>query len=117
MWVCLFSEKGNKMAKKGYKFTNKNHSQKSVMGTFFGALSLISMIVLIYLSYQRNGEVPVNYGVAVILVLIFSGIGMTLSVLAMKEREKFKGFAIAGIVLNALGLISVSAVLFAGSYV
>lgn len=105
------------MAKKGYKFTNKNHSQKSVMGTFFGALSVISMIVLIFLSYRRSGEVPVNYGVAVILVLIFSGIGMTLSVLAMKEREKFKGFAIAGIVLNALGLISVSAVLFAGSYV
>jgi heme/copper-type cytochrome/quinol oxidase subunit 3 len=111
------SEKGDKMAKKGYKFTNKNHSQKSVMGTFFGALSVISMIVLIYLSYLRAGEVPVNYGIAVILILIFSGIGMTLSVMAMKEREKFKGFAIAGIVLNALGLISVSAVLFAGSQI
>ncbi len=111
------SEKGDKMAKKGYKFTNKKHSQKSVMSTVFGALSLISLIVLVYLSYQRAGNVPVNYGIAVILALIFAGIGMGIGIMAMQEREKFKGFAIAGIVLNGLAIASVSAVLFAGSYI
>lgn len=104
------------MAKKGYKFTNKKHSPKAVMSTVFGALSDISLIVLVYLSYIRGGQVPVNYGIAVILVLIFAVVGCLLGVLAWQEREKFKVFAIIGLVLNAVALMAVSGVLYAGSY-
>lgn len=104
------------MAKKGYKFTNKKHSAKAVMSTAFGSLSVISLIVLVYLSYLRGGQVPVNYGIAVILALVFSVIGCILGVLAWQEREKFKGFAIIGLVLNVVALLSVSGILYAGSY-
>lgn len=104
------------MAKKGYKFTNKKHSPKAVMSTVFGALSDISLIVLVYLSYIRGGQVPVNYGIAVILVLIFAVVGCLLGVLAWQEREKFKVFAIIGLVLNVVALMAVSGVLYAGSY-
>lgn len=104
------------MAKKGYKFTNKKHSPKAVMSTVFGALSDISLIVLVYLSYARGGQVPVNYGIAVILVLIFAIVGCLLGVLAWQEREKFKVFAIIGLVLNVVALMAVSGILYAGSY-
>lgn len=104
------------MAKKGYKFTNKKHSPKAVMSTVFGALSDISLIVLVYLSYTRGGQVPVNYGIAVILVLIFAIVGCLLGVLAWQEREKFKVFAIIGLVLNVVALMAVSGILYAGSY-
>lgn len=104
------------MAKKGYKFTNKKHSPKAVMSTVFGALSDISLIVLVYLSYMRGGQVPVNYGIAVILVLIFAIVGCLLGVLAWQEREKFKVFAIIGLVLNVAALMAVSGILYAGSY-
>lgn len=104
------------MSKKGYKFTNKKHSPKAVMSTVFGILSDVSLIVLVYLSYLRGGQVPVNYGIAVILVLIFAIIGVLLGVLAWQEREKFKVFAIIGLVLNAVALASVSGILYAGAY-
>lgn len=116
MGMPIFAERGRKVPKKGYKFTNKKHSEKSVMSTVFGALSMISMIVLIYLSYRLRGEVPVNYGIAVMLILVFGIVGLILGVLAMQEREKFRFFAIMGLVLNGLAIVSVSAVLYAGSY-
>ncbi len=116
MGMPIFAERGRKVPKKGYKFTNKKHSEKSVMSTVFGALSMTSMIVLIYLSYRLRGEVPVNYGIAVMLILVFGIVGLILGVLAMQEREKFRFFAIMGLVLNGLAIVSVSAVLYAGSY-
>ncbi len=116
MGMPIFAERGRKVPKKGYKFTNKKHSEKSVMSTVFGALSMISMIVLIYLSYRLRGEVPVNYGIAVMLILVFGIVGLILGVFAMQEREKFRFFAIMGLVLNGLAIVSVSAVLYAGSY-
>lgn len=117
MGMPIFAERGRKVPKKGYKFTNKKHSEKSVMSTVFGALSMTSMIVLIYLSYRLRGEVPVNYGIAVMLILVFGIVGLVLGVLAMQEREKFRFFAIMGLVLNGLAIFSVSAVLYAGSYI
>lgn len=104
------------MAKKGYKFTNKKHSPKAVMSTVFGVLSVASLVTLVYLSYLRAGQVPVNYGIAMILALVFAIVGCVLGVLAWQEREKFKVFAIIGLVLNGVALLSVSGILYAGSY-
>ena len=79
------------MAKRrNYKFTNKGHSQKAGMGTVFGSLSCVSLIALIYLTYLKAGEAPLNYGIAAILALVFAIIGMILAVLAVREKEKFK---------------------------
>lgn len=104
------------MAKrKNYKFTNKVHSPKAVLGTFFGALSCISLIALIYLTYLKKGVAPFNYGVAGILALIFAIVGMVLSVFAVQEKEKFLVFAWIGVALNALAILGVSGILYAGS--
>ena len=102
--------------KKNYKFTNKGHSQKAVMSTVFGALSCISLIVLIYLSYLNKGDAPFKYGVAGILALVFGIVGMILAVLAVQEKEKFLLFGWIGVVLNALAILGISGILYAGSY-
>lgn len=101
--------------RKNYKFTNKGHSQKAVMGTVFGSLSCISLIALIYLTYLKAGAAPVNYGIAAILALVFAIVGMVLAVLAVREKEKFKLFAWLGVVLNAMALLGISGILYAGS--
>ena len=104
------------MAKrKHYKFTNKGHSSKAVLSTFFGALSCISLIVLIYLSYLKKGIAPFNYGIAGILALVFAIVGMVLAVLAVREKEKFLIFGWIGVALNALAILGVSGILYAGS--
>ena len=116
MWACLFSEKGYIMAKKGYKFTNKIHSPKAVMSTVFGILSGVSLIVLIYLAYQSKGAVPVNYGIAGILVMLFAVVGMVLGVMAVQEKDKYRLFVWIGLILNFAVLAGISGVLYAGAY-
>lgn len=101
--------------KKNYKFTNKGHSAKAVLSTFFGALSCISLIVLVYLAYLKKGVAPFNYGIAGILALVFSIIGMVLAVFAVQEKEKFLVFGWIGVALNALAILGVSGILYAGS--
>ncbi len=86
------------------------------MSTVFGVLSIASLVTLVYLSYLRGGQVPVNYGIAMILALVFAIVGCLLGVFAWQEREKFKVFAIIGLVLNGVALLSVSGILYAGSY-
>jgi hypothetical protein len=102
--------------KKNYKFTNKGHSQKAIMSTVFGALSCISLIVLIYLSYLNKGDAPFKYGVAAMLSLIFGIVGMILAVLAVQEKDKFLVFGWIGVALNALAIMGMSGILYAGSY-
>lgn len=104
------------MAKTSYKFTNKSHSKKAVMSTVFGVLSGVSLIVVIYLSYLKGGEVPVNYGIAGILILLFAIVGIVLGVLAAQEREGFRFFAWLGIGLNLAVMAGISGILYAGSY-
>ena len=58
------------------------------MSTVFGALSVISLAVVLYLSYSKAGEAPINYGFSGILILIFAIVGMVLGVLALQEKER-----------------------------
>ena len=102
--------------RRGYKFTNKRHSQTAVMSTVFGLLSLISMVIVLYLSYSKAGAAPAGYGVSGILILIFSVIGLVLGIIAVQEKEQFLFFARLGCVLNGLALAAVSGILYAGAY-
>ena len=102
--------------RRNYKFTNKKHSEKAVMSTVFGVLSLISLVVVIYLSYSKAGEAPVSYGFSGILILIFAVVGLVLGVLALQEKEQFLFFGRLGCLLNGLALAGISGVLYAGAY-
>lgn len=74
--------------KRNYKFTNRKHSEKSVMSTVFGTISLISLAAVIYLAYRKAGEAPVNYGVSAILILFFAMVGLVLGIMAVREKDK-----------------------------
>lgn len=102
--------------KKGYKFTNKTHSQKAVMSTVFGVLSGVSLIAVIYLTYLKGGAAPINYGIAGILILLFAIVGVVLGVMAAQEKEHFKLFVWLGLVLNFVVLAGMSGILYAGAY-
>ena len=43
------------MRKKNYIFTNKKHSDKAIMSTILGIISLVSLGIVTYLSYSRGG--------------------------------------------------------------
>lgn len=105
------------MAKKNsYMFTSKQHTQKGIMATILGVISLVTLAYTIIMSYLKAGNVPRQYGAAVMLVMIFAFVGIILGVVSKTERDKFYLFSYLGIVLNVLALLVISVILYAGAY-
>ncbi len=102
--------------KRSYMFTNRKHSGKAVMSTVFGILCTVSMILVILLSYSRNGNVPVGYGFTGVFAAALSLIGLLLGVLAVRETDRFKLFGWLGILFNGISLGLISTVLYVAAY-
>lgn len=105
------------MAKKNsYMFTNKQHTQKGIMSTILGVISLATLAYAVVMSYLRAGDIPRQYGAAAMLVMIFAFVGIGLGAVSKTERDKFYLFSYLGIVLNVLALAVISVILYAGAY-
>ena len=105
------------MAKKNsYMFTSKQHTQKGIMSTILGVISLATLVYAIVMSYLKAGDIPRQYGAAAMLVMIFAFIGIILGVVSKTERDKFFFFSYLGIALNVLALAVISVILYAGAY-
>lgn len=102
--------------KNSYIFTSKSHTQKGIMATILGVISLSTLIYTVVMSYRSTGEIPIQYGAAVLLVTFFALAGAALGVISRTERDKYYFFSYLGIVLNLLALGGISAVLYAGAY-
>ncbi len=105
------------MAKKNsFMFTNKEHTQKGIMATILGVISLATLVYMMVMSYQRAGDIPRQYGAAALLSMLFAFVGIVLGVISKSERDKFYFFSYLGIGLNVLVLAVLSAILYAGAY-
>lgn len=102
--------------KNSYMFTNKNHTERGIMSTILGVISLVTLIYMIVMSYWKAGEIPGQYGAAALLVTIFALTGAVLGVISKTEKDKYYFFSYLGTVLNVLALGVVSAILYAGAY-
>lgn len=104
------------MKKNSYMFTNKQHTQKGIMSTILGVISLATLGYAIVMSYLKSGDIPRQYGTAAMLVMFFAFAGVALGVVSKTERDKFYLFTYLGIVLNVLALAVISVILYAGAY-
>ena len=102
--------------KNSFMFTSKSHTEKGVMSTILGIISLATLGYALVMSYQNAGEIPRQYGAAALLATIFAFIGAALGAVSRTEKDKFYFFSYLGIVLNVLALAVVSAILYAGAY-
>lgn len=102
--------------KKGYIFTNKEHTRKGIMATILGIISMATLVYTVLMSYRQNGEVPRQYGAAAMLVMVFAFAGIILGVISRMERDKYYLFSYLGIALNVLVLAAISVILYAGAY-
>ena len=102
--------------KKGYIFTNKQHTEKGIMSTILGCLSCVTMGAAIYLSYLNKGVPSVRYGTAALLAVIFMVVGLGLGIWSTIEKEKFRLFTVIGILVNIAAFGMLSLILFAGAY-
>ncbi|MDD3369428.1 MAG: DUF6142 family protein [Lachnospiraceae bacterium] len=100
--------------KKNYIFTNKKHSEKSIMSTILGLIAVISPVVAVFFSFEVAGEARFQYGLAVFFSMLFALAGLVLGIMSRMEKDKFYLFSYVGIILNVLALAEVSIILYAG---
>lgn len=102
--------------KNSFMFTNKSHTEKGIMSTILGVISLATLGYAIAMSYQNAGEIPQQYGAAALLATLFAFIGAALGAVSRTEKDKFYFFSYLGIILNIAALAVISAILYAGAY-
>ena len=102
--------------KNSIMFTNKKHTEKGIMASILGVISLLTLSYSIVVSYRNSGDVPIQYGVAVLLAMLFSLVGVILGIISRSDRDRYYLFSYMGIVLNVLALAIVSMILYAGAY-
>lgn len=102
------------MARRNYIFTNRVQSKKGILATVFGAVSLISVLLTIYLTYGTGQTAPANYGISLILALVFSLTGFIVSIVSRFEKDVFYLFSYMGMVINFITLSAIGFLLYAG---
>ena len=90
------------MRKKNYIFTNKKHSDKAIMSTILGVISL-------------GGVMHGGYGVTGVLATVYSLIGLILGVLTLRDKDIYRFFPVLGTILNVISLGGISFLLYLGS--
>lgn len=101
--------------KRSYIFTGKKNPPRAIMATILGVISLLSMGIVIYLSYRREGDVPAGYGVTGLLAVFFSVTGLILGILTARVKENFRLFPWLGIALNLLALLLIGFIVYMGT--
>lgn len=103
------------MRKKNYIFTNKKHSDKAIMSTILGVISLASLGIVTYLSFRQGGVMYGGYGVTGVLATIYSLIGLILGILTLRDKDIYRIFPVLGTILNVIALGGISFLLYLGS--
>ncbi len=102
--------------KKNYMFTNKKHSSRGIMSAILGVITLTSLILAVFQTYQVKGEAGGNMGMVGFVATCFSITGLVIGFLSKAEPDRFRFFSYVGILLNLLALAAVSMILYAGAY-
>lgn len=106
-----------KKKKERFIFTNKENPTRGIMSTILGAISIVSIILVIVISFRNGGTISPKYGVSLFLAMIFSVVGVVLGAVAKTEKDKFYLFCYIGIALNLIALLALSMILYIGSYI
>ena len=85
------------------------------MSTILGMISTVSLATVVQLTYLRDGEATVGYGVTGLLATLFSLVGLGLGIAALRDKNYYRLFPRLGVVLNLLALGSIGFMLYFGS--
>jgi uncharacterized membrane protein len=92
------------MKKKAYIFTNKGNSKKGIMAVSLGAIANTTLAAVVYASFSLKGQIPERYGAAILLVALFSLVGITLALLGLIEKDKYRLIPGVGLALNIFSI-------------
>lgn len=100
--------------KGGYIFTDKKNPKWGVMSTILGLIAGISICLAIHRTYLNKGIALMQYGVVVLLAMIYAVAGMILGIRSLTEKDIFRFFPVLGILLNVLAIAAGGVILYLG---
>ena len=98
--------------RRSYKFTEKTHSKKAIISLVLAAISLVTYVVFVYLSYKAAGKLSTYYGGFGVLAMIVALVSLGLSLATLKEEDSFSLFPRMAMVTSVL-----STLLWVGNYI
>ena len=106
--------KRSKRPKGKSKFTVKETKLSTMFGTALGIISIITVVLLLYLTFVRGGEATISYGFAGILASVFSVTGLILSILCINDHYQPHQIGWVGLITNGIAAVSMAAILYMG---
>lgn len=88
-----------------YKFTEKTHSVKGILGLILAVLSMILGIAMIVISFENGGNGTIYLGSGGVLSLLIALTAFALAVVSMKEEERYRLFPMAATITSVLALV------------
>ena len=95
-------------------FTDNKQSDRGLMSIILSAISLISLIYSLIMSYRLNGEVSDRFGGALFVTLIMAAVGLALGIVSRMDTTKFKLIPTIGIVVNGIVVFALAFLLWIG---
>ena len=62
------------------------------MAAILGVISLGSLGIMLFLSYQNGGQVGAGFGAGALLAALYSTIGLVLGLVTVQEKERYRLF-------------------------
>lgn len=106
--------KRSKRPKGKSKFTVKETKLSTIFGASLGMISLITVVLLLYLTFARGGEATLSYGFAGVLASVFSVTGLVLSILCINDHYQPHQLGWLGLVTNGIAALAMAGILYAG---
>ena len=93
------------MAKSGlYKFTSKKQSEKGIMSTILGFMSVVSFFTASSMSFRLKGGIPDRMGSVGFVSMLFAFVGAVLGCMSLREQDVFWLFPRMGTFLCVVAL-------------
>lgn len=98
------------------KFAVKETKLQTVFGAVLGIISLLTVLLVIYMTFLANGEATMSYAFAGFLACVFSVAGLVLSILCMNDQYQPHTLGWVGLITNGLALLVMAIILYLGMF-
>ena len=86
--------------KRMYSFAEKKHSQRGLVSSILGGISLIIFLILAYVAYYMDGKGGAYLGSIGLMGVVFSFTGLFMGLLSFREQDTIYFFSKLGTILN-----------------
>ena len=97
-----------------YLFTSNSRSEKGIMSTVCGLISIVSFFVTLYLVLKAGGNTGHRLGAVGFVACLFSLAGLILGIISLVERDTFRFFPRCGFIISFLSALAWGGIIYAG---